>query len=60
MECPYCGSDKVTSLYGIPGLMDRCTSCGSYFQIKDDDGKSFFDLFYEELDKLDKEKKESK
>lgn len=34
MKCPYCGSEKVTSLHGVGGLLDRCTTCGKYFSDK--------------------------
>lgn len=45
MKCPYCGSEKVTSLHGVSGLIDRCTSCGSYFSDKSHIGK-FFDYVH--------------
>lgn len=35
-KCPNCGSDKVVSPYGIPGIWDKCTICGSCFQLEDD------------------------
>lgn len=43
MKCPYCGSEKVTSLHG--GLIDRCTVCGRYFSDKSHIGK-FFDYVH--------------
>lgn len=49
MKCPHCGSDKVTHLYGIEGLMDRCTTCGSYFH-KEGTVKKTFDSIWKICD----------
>lgn len=50
MKCPHCGSDEVTHLYGIEGLLDRCTTCGSYSH-KEGTVKKNFDELWEKYKK---------